>query len=324
MRGFGGIGRFALAAAMGAASLVPPQPACAAPIRVVEQFNGSATDIGIQREPGGTGGVEYRIRGELSFDGSIDLSRATVTWLSILEEVGEGAAGELMKTIDDAPVVPLVIPARYGSEPDDAVFETRRYRPQTRFRVRRGPGGSVVFRLKMDRGLVRAVPALCTGTPPGQTSHFRHRFVLDDGENPPLEVDYVQAWSCSNLRGFQLKARADTPPPGTVPRPQPSVAPTPAPAGASDDDPPKVNLVVGAVTRTDRQTDIYELDARGSSDRAGGALVRFRFESGDGREHDGPDPVARFTYGPGEYTARVTVWDDRGAWASTTRRFSDR
>lgn len=100
-------------------------------VEFVERFDGSATDIGIQREPGGTGGVEYRIRGEFDYAGEIDFSRARVTWLSILEEVGEGAAGELMKTVDDAAVVPLVIPARSHGTHDKAVFETRRYRPQT-------------------------------------------------------------------------------------------------------------------------------------------------------------------------------------------------
>ena len=70
-----------------------PLGATPAPAVEVMRFNGSATDIGIQREPGGVGGVEYRIRGEFDYDGPLDLSTAEVIWESLLEEVGEGASG---------------------------------------------------------------------------------------------------------------------------------------------------------------------------------------------------------------------------------------
>jgi hypothetical protein len=55
---------------------------------------------------------------------------------------------------------------------------------------------------------VAAPPALCTGDPPGQKSSFRHRFLLDDGVNPPLEVSTVQVWDCCNLEGFLQRTEA--------------------------------------------------------------------------------------------------------------------
>jgi hypothetical protein len=55
-----------------------------------------------------------------------------------------------------------------------------------------------------------------------------------------------------------------------------------------------------------------------------GTLVRYRFESGDGRVQDGPDPIAVFTYAPGDYRAWLTVYDDRGACAQVSRGFSDK
>lgn len=305
-----------LVLALAAASFaVATEPAL---VEQVQRFDGSATDIGIQREPGGTGGVEYRIRGEFEYAGEIDLSHATVTWLSILEEIGEGAAGELMKTIDDAAVVPLVIAARSHSTHDKAVFETRRYRPQTRFQVRQKLG-HWEFRLKIDRGLARQVPALCTGDPAGQKSLFRHRFVFDDGVNPPLEVVHQQLWDCSNLEGFQLKAKTPNTATPSSPRPTPQPTPVPPPNDGSV----SAALGVEALTRNSSQPDVFRLDASDSRDRDG-AIVRWVFESGDGRVQDGASPFAEFVYAPGDYRARVTVYDAQGFGAVATRSFSDK
>jgi len=287
-------------------------------VELVERFDGSATDIGIQREPGGTGGVEYRIRGEFDYAGPIDFSRATVTWLSILEEVGDGAAGELIKTVDDAPVVPLVIPARSHSTHDKAVFETRRYRPQTRLQVRQ-KNGRFEFRLKIDRGLARSVPALCTGDPAGQQSLFRHRFVFDDGMSAPLEVVHLQRWDCSNLEGFQLKAK--TPNHGTPSPPRPTPQPTPVPP--ANDGSVTASLRVEALTRNREQPDVVLLDGSASQDRNGG-IVRYVFESGDGRVQDGPAPQVEFVYAPGDYRPRLRVYDADGNGAVTSRGYSEK
>jgi hypothetical protein len=294
---------------------------CATPAHAtgqVSRFDGVATDIGVQREPGGTGGVEYRIRGEFDYAGEIDLSSTTATWLSLLEEVGDGAAGELLTTVDDAPVVPLSITARSTSSHDKAVFETHRYRPQTRLQVTQ-KNGHFEFRLKLDRALSRKVPALCAGDPPGQKSLFRHHFVLDDGVHPPLEVTHLQLWDCSNLEGFQLKARTPSTSGSGTPRPTPQPTPVPPPNDGSVD----ASLRVNAVTRNSGQPDLIALDGSGSASRHG-AIVRYVFESGDGRVQDGPSSSAAFVYAPGSYLARLTVYDGTGNGAVATRTLDDK
>lgn len=298
--------------------LALPAASQAGVVEFIERFDGSATDIGIQREPGGTGGVEFRIRGEFDYAGEIDLSRARVTLLSILAEVGDGAAGELMKTVDDAPVVPLVIAARSHSTHDKAVFETRRYRPQTRLQIRQ-KNGRFEFRLKIDRGLARTVPALCTGDPAGQKSLFRHHLVFEDGMGAPLEVVHLQRWDCSNLEGFQLKAK--TPNHGTASTPRPSPQPTLVPP--ANDGSVSASLKVEALTRNREQPDVVLLDGSASADR-NGRIVRYVFESGDGRVQDGPEPRVELVYAPGDYRPRLTVYDAEGNGAVATRGYSEK
>jgi hypothetical protein len=294
-------------------------PAAAGAIDVT-RFNGSATDIGIQRGPGQVGGVEYRIRGEFDFDGPLDLTTSFATWDSLLAEIGEGGAGELIKTTDDAPVVPIGVQRRRAGA-NDALYETQRYRPQMRFQLRRR-GTHYEFRLKLDRGLARTVPHLCTGDPAGQKSSFLHHFAIDDGVNPTLDVATVQVWDCSNLEGFQLKARqidvpqpSGTPSPGSTPRPT-----VPPPTG---DGTPSASLRVNPLTRNSSHPDLYELDGSGSSD-SNGVIVRYRFESGDGRVIDGTASKITLTYSPGDYLALLTVFDAQGNSASAGRSFSDK
>jgi hypothetical protein len=286
----------------------------------VTRFNGSATDIGIQRGPGQVGGVEYRIRGEFDYDGPLDLTTSVATWDSLLAEVGSGGAGELIKTIDDAPVVPIVL-ARKRAGANDALYETQRYRPQMRFQLRRR-GTHYEFRLKLDRGLARTVPHLCSGDPAGQKSSFLHHFTIDDGVNPALDVATVQIWDCSNLEGFQLKARQlDVPTPSGTPSPGSTPRPTVPPA--TGDGTPSASLRVNAITRNSSEPDLFELDGSGSSD-SNGAIVRYRFDSGDGRVIDGTASKITLTYPPGDYFAILTVFDAQGNSASAGRSFSDK
>ena len=65
------------------------------------------------------------------------------------------------------------------------------------------------------------------------------------------------------------------------------------------------------------------LDTSDSSD-PDGTIVRYRFDSGDGRVVDGPAPTATFLYAPGEYRATVTVFDDDGNPATASRTFSEK
>lgn len=77
------------------------------------------------------------------------------------------------------------------------------------------------------------------------------------------------------------------------------------------------------MTRETGQPDLVELDGSRSAARLG-ALVRYRFESGDGQVQDGAASSARFVYAPGDYVARLTVFDDRGACGVATRSYSEK
>jgi hypothetical protein len=81
-------------------------------------------------------------------------------------------SGRASTTTDDIPVVPLLVPSR-TLRPNEVFFETRNYRPQVHFQFRRNRPGHYEFRLTLDRGLSRAVPALCTGA--HETSIARSR-----------------------------------------------------------------------------------------------------------------------------------------------------
>jgi len=300
----------------------------AAPAGAVEVtgFNGSATDLGIQREPGGTGGVEYRIRADFEYDGTIDLRSSTITFLALLNEVDPGGVGELITMRDDVGFLPFSIPSTSRSSGNEALYETPNFRPQFRMTVKQKRGSQYEFRLKLDRGLSRKVPGLCTGHPPGQTTSMLHRFIIDDGVNEPLVISTVQVWDCSNLEGFQLKARQKpgvVSPPVPTPGPTPPGGPSPTPGGVGGTVPPRADLRVEPVSRHTGTPDPIELDGTRSTD-ADGTIVRYRFDSGNGQVQDGPEPKAVFTYAPGDYRATLTVWDDDGRSHSTSRGFSDK
>ena len=65
-----------------------------------------------------------------------------------------------------------------------------------------------------------------------------------------------------------------------------------------------------------------ELDGAKSADKDG-TIVRYIFESGDGRVRDLSNPTVQFVYAPGDYRASLVVVDDQGAVSTAdTRGFS--
>ena len=122
---------------------------------VVTAFDGSITDVGVQRGPGQVGGVEFRIHGRVALEHPIDLSTATMILEHLFVDVASGGLGELMTTIDDAPVVPLELVARDRNRAERAVFDMPpRYRPHIRVQLQQRKG-ELEFRVKLDRGLMR-------------------------------------------------------------------------------------------------------------------------------------------------------------------------
>jgi hypothetical protein len=178
----------------------------------VTEFRGTATDIGIQRGPGQTGGVEFRVYGTFVYPGTINLAAATARFDALLAELGPGGQGELLTTVDDAPLVPITLVTRSGGKPDEAVYETPgRFRPQFRFSVQtRFPkSGIFEFALKVDRALARQRPKLCVVDPKDKRSKsdMTISFTLDDHVNPPLVLTTTQPWECTKPDRYHMRAR---------------------------------------------------------------------------------------------------------------------
>src|SRR5262245_51604847 len=135
---------------------------------VFTKFKGSITDVGVQRGPGQVGGVEFRIEGTFLYDGQIDFSRAVVTFIAMMREEGRGGFGELMRTVDMAPFLPLATAPDDANEPDDGLYETANFRPRLRLNIERRnrEDPEIEFKLKVDRALARERPRLCVGNDP--------------------------------------------------------------------------------------------------------------------------------------------------------------
>jgi len=178
--------------------LVGPAPE----VRAVDlfDFNGSITDVGVQRGPGQVGGVEFRIRGKFVLDHPLDLSRTTVVLEHLFVDAAPGGLGELMTTIDDAPVVPLVPEGRDSNRPTNAVFDQPRgYRPHIRLQIQFRKDAYEI-RLKLDRGLMRRRPRVCeenTDSSNLPLTPIVHGLLLDDGVNPPVEIRPTKEWKCT-------------------------------------------------------------------------------------------------------------------------------
>lgn len=322
----------ALAAAVAAIASLAPGAALAVD---VTRFSGHITDVGIQRGPGQVGGVEFRIRGRIVIDQDLDLGASVVTLERLFVELGPGGAGELMTMMDDVPFLPYELLPKRGDH-DKVLYDTPNFRPQIRLQIWRTDHGFIEFRLKLDRGLMRRRPQLCTPDPKLSTTDMTHTFTIDDGVNPPVHVSTVQPWECNpkdtNLRSRGRRSPSATTTPATPPAPtlEPgeTPAPTPTPAttivpGCLAGDAPQATLRVEPLSRNRDIADPVELDGSDSAGRSGGVIVRYRFESGDGRVQDGPDAKAVFIYQPGDYRPLLTVFDDRGCQATTSRGYSE-
>src|SRR5262249_20464493 len=164
-------------------------------------------DIGIQRGPDQVGGVEFRLQGDFAYDGPIDLRHSTVTLFQLFAEMGNGGAGELIKTVNAANFLPITLASSKNSQVDEALYQSpSAFRPQLRFQFERKAGDVWEFKLRLDRGLARQQPRLCTFDANGRQLHtfMTNSFTISDGVNPPIQVGIVAPWQC-NLSGFQMR-----------------------------------------------------------------------------------------------------------------------
>jgi hypothetical protein len=191
--------------ALSLAVLSAPPPARAVD---VESFKGSITDVGVQRGPGQIGGVEYRTQGTFLYAGPIDLSISTITFTEMFAENGPGGRGELMTTTDDASFLPISFPADDSSEVDESKYESHSFRPHIRMVVE-NDGGEFEFKFKLDRGLMRTRPALCTFDPQTRKEYtfITFSFTITDGVNPPLDVSTTNRWECTKPDRYHMRSR---------------------------------------------------------------------------------------------------------------------
>ncbi len=239
-----------------------------------------------------------------------------------------------MTTIDNAPVVPLLLESCPNNRENNGVFDQPRvYRPHIRPQIVFRKGAYEV-RLKLDRGLMHRRPRVCEENTEDKDlplTPITHGLLLDDGINPPVEILTAKNWVCTRHGRCQMRRDDDfdappppPPPPTVTPPPRPTPTPRPTVTAPPTAQPPADNKPPTASLRTDQhipdgEPGLVELDGSSSSDRDG-QVVRYRFESGDGRVQDGPEPCARFVYPPGDYRATLVVLDDRGAASKPASR----
>jgi len=189
-------------------------------VTTVTKFSGTATDVGVVRGPGQTGGVEYRIRGKFTYTGPIDLTSSTFTLEQAFVEpdsapgAGDGA-GELMRQSQglggpetDPPLVPITLLSNHG-DTDEAKYDTpSRFRPQIRVKVK-NKEGEFEFDVRLDRGLMRQRPKRCALESDGRTrTLITNSFTIDDDAgNPPLTVTTTNKWECSQPDRYHMRAR---------------------------------------------------------------------------------------------------------------------
>jgi hypothetical protein len=273
---------------LAAALVVIPTPA--SPQAALTRLKGSASQVGVAPRPGDAGGAQVRLQGFILGVDAVD-PESIVTVSSLLADRGD----ELVKGTGGAGILPIVLLPRAGAQPTKVEYESADPRARPSFWLRlKEVRGRLQFRVRVDRATISHHPC-----PDGGTVNLGSQFQVDSGGSPLLVV-FDRQWACSTS---QLRMQG-------------SVAPGPVPPPPANERPRAV-LDVRLLA-----TDLVELDG-GSSHDPDGAIVRYLFDSGDGRVHDGPEAMARFAYAPGDYRAALTVFDDRGAASETaTSRFS--
>ena len=195
----------------------------------VARYNGTITDVGVIRGPLQTGGVEYRIRGEV-------ISVVDIVFFEMEGPVGPGA-GELMRKSQGPDVDPasdrLLLPCgpsepncpliQTAGDPDDAKFDSASgFRPHIRVKVSKDEDDGVFkykFEVRLDRGMMRERPLYCPGE---HTSYaltedddrrfrttIRNSFTIAEQGNPENEITVIatKKWECPQPGRYHLRSR---------------------------------------------------------------------------------------------------------------------
>jgi hypothetical protein len=160
------------------------------PLTAVTSFTGNATRVGDS-----TAAPEVKIAGRFALapTNGLDLTTARVTIQSLLTEAG--GAGELVDRVAKGPVQ---LVARPGTRSTSGTFESSPVSGQPSFgmTLKRRPDGVSEFSLRVSRPVLSHRPLLCSADRPSLTPLVT-RFVIDDGQHPPVEIATEQAWECA-------------------------------------------------------------------------------------------------------------------------------
>jgi hypothetical protein len=177
-----------------------------------------------EANPGGTPGLQgqvlnmgsgkpngvLRLKGTLSGIAGVNLGAAKLRVISLLAE----RRGSLeLVSANGAPLVPIELTPRPGSNARTAIFESQSSPGDPRVRVvmtRRSPRGDTYsYSITAERVLI-APDHACTA--PGATTERRSRLSLDDGTNGALSLSVRHQWQCRGKRLMNPAPVADVPP----------------------------------------------------------------------------------------------------------------
>ncbi|HEV8437730.1 MAG TPA: SBBP repeat-containing protein [Methylomirabilota bacterium] len=159
-------------------------------------LQGSATAVGA-----GTDSASIRLQAQFTATDAVSLDQATLTLEALLDEVG--GAGELVKGGGGAVLLPLLLTARAGGKPTDAIYQTPSgVRPVVwaEVKIRDPKTGLMEAYIKLDRATIPIGPASCAGSP--ATTRLRTSFSVQSNGGAPVGVDLTLPWRCL---GTELK-----------------------------------------------------------------------------------------------------------------------
>ena len=162
---------------------------CEATTVSFEGTSGKGQNVGVAAEQG-----NLRISGQFRVTVPIRLDRASVTIADLLDEV-DGVGGLPSRRPGGGALLPITLPARAGSKPTAARYQTASSTPPSvnvEVRSRDAKSGLMEFSITVDRDSMPVRPSRCVGS----HTQLRTSFTLDDDSGQPLVVDATLPWQC--------------------------------------------------------------------------------------------------------------------------------
>jgi hypothetical protein len=297
------VGRLALVIGAACATLIP----VAASAQQVIRFNGKANFVGDAVE---LGRARVRINGKFTYGGPLDLGTTTATVRRLLDE--SGGAGELVKGEDGLDVLPVALPIAYGEVDWVKMVSLGSFRPTFRLDIKARGDGVYDFHLKVGGASIPENAMQCQSGAPSVA--LTTEIEIDvQGSSTPLTLLATTDWHSPS---------AD-PGPCTTGKLTASIS---SGSGGSDNEQPAASLRVENLTREEGVPNLMELDGSGSQDKDG-SIVSYEFRAIDrdtGALVFGPQVTTESKlhvwFDPGDYTASLTVADDRGSISKPNTR----